>query len=34
MGFFDGNTLSRRATAQLFNDGSFDVANQKLSHHA
>ena len=32
MGFFDGDTLRRRAAAQLFDDGHFDVADQKLSH--
>jgi hypothetical protein len=30
MGFFDGNTLCRRATAQLSYDGGFDVAVKKL----
>jgi hypothetical protein len=29
MGFFDGNTLSSRATAQLSYDGDFDVADQR-----
>ncbi len=32
MGFFDGNTLSSRATAQLSYDGGFDVADKKLRH--
>ena len=32
MRFFDGNALRGRATAELFHDGGFDVANEKLSH--
>jgi hypothetical protein len=32
MCFFDGNALRSRATAELFHDGGFDVADEKLRH--
>jgi len=32
MRFFDGNALRGRATTELFHDGGFDVADEKLRH--
>ena len=32
MRFFDGNALRGRATTELFHNGGFDVADEKLRH--